>query len=138
MVSLDVVVSFSSSSGSETVSSLLSVPNDDSGMFSVMPIALFISEAVRATGSLLLSFAGGDTSQYFETHVAFVVGSRAVDRAQWDLSRGRTIPAREVTLDPELARESTQRCVICNSSLLRCSWCSAAQKYWPCRHYFHC
>ena len=48
MVSLDVVVSFSSSSGSETVSSLLSVPNDDSGMFLVMPIALFISEAFTA------------------------------------------------------------------------------------------
>ena len=102
-VSMDVLVSFSSSSGSEAVSSLLSVPNDDSGMFLVMPIALFISEAVRATGSLLLSFASGDTSLCFETQVAFVVGSRAVDRAQWDLSRGRTIPAREVTLDPELA-----------------------------------
>ena len=75
MVSLDVVVSFSSSGGSEAVSSLLSVPNDDSGMFLVMPIALFISEAVRATSSLLLSFAGGDTSLWLETHVAFVVGS---------------------------------------------------------------
>ena len=28
----------------------------------VIPIALFISKAVRATGSLLLSFAGGDTA----------------------------------------------------------------------------
>ena len=59
---MDVVVSFSSSSGSEAVSSLLIVPNDDSGILSVIPIALFGSEAVRATGSLLLSFAGGDTA----------------------------------------------------------------------------
>ena len=29
-------------------------------MFLVIPIALFISEAVRATASLLLSYAGGD------------------------------------------------------------------------------
>ena len=36
------------------------MPNDDSGILSVVPIALFISEAVRATGSLLLSYAGGD------------------------------------------------------------------------------
>ena len=43
---MDVVVSF--------LSSLLTVPNDDSGILSVVPIALFISEAVRATGSLLL------------------------------------------------------------------------------------
>ena len=61
-VSIDVVVSFSSSSGSEAVSSLLTVPNDDSGILSVIPIALFISKALRATGSLLLSFAGGDTA----------------------------------------------------------------------------
>eukprot|EP00450_Noctiluca_scintillans_P031051 CAMPEP_0194555686 /NCGR_PEP_ID=MMETSP0253-20130528/98365_1 /TAXON_ID=2966 /ORGANISM="Noctiluca scintillans" /LENGTH=716 /DNA_ID=CAMNT_0039403185 /DNA_START=160 /DNA_END=2307 /DNA_ORIENTATION=+ len=61
-VSMDVVVSSSSSSGSEAVSSLLTVPNDDSGILSVIPIALFGSEAVRATGSLLLSFAGGDTA----------------------------------------------------------------------------
>ena len=33
---LDVVASFSSSGGSEAVSSLLSVPNDDSGMFLVI------------------------------------------------------------------------------------------------------
>ena len=51
---------FSSSSGSEEVSSLLSVPNVDSGILSVIPIALFISEAVRATASLLLSYTGGD------------------------------------------------------------------------------
>ena len=38
------------------------VPNDDSGLLSVIPIALFGSEAVRATGSLILSFAGGDTA----------------------------------------------------------------------------
>ena len=57
-----VVVSFFSSSGSETLISLLTVPNDDSGILSVVPIALFISEAVRATGSLLLSYAGGDTA----------------------------------------------------------------------------
>ena len=36
------------------------------GIFSVIPIALFISEAVRATGSLLLSFAGGDTAGLME------------------------------------------------------------------------
>ena len=59
---MDVVVSFSSSSGSEAVSSLLTVPNDGSGIFLVIPIGLFISKAVRATGSLLLSFAGGDTA----------------------------------------------------------------------------
>ena len=37
---------------------VLSVPNDLSGLLSVIPIALFGSEAVRATGSLILSFAG--------------------------------------------------------------------------------
>ena len=37
-----------------TVSLLLTVPNDDSGILSVIPSALFISEAVSATGSLLL------------------------------------------------------------------------------------
>ena len=36
------------------------VSNDDSGILSVVPIALFGSEAVRVTGSLLLSVAGGD------------------------------------------------------------------------------
>ena len=39
----------------------------------------------------------------FETHVGFIMGFRAVDRAQWDLSHGRSIPAREVILNPELA-----------------------------------
>ena len=38
------------------------MPNDDSGILSVIPSTLFISKAVRATGSLLLSFAGGDTA----------------------------------------------------------------------------
>ena len=38
------------------------MPNVDSGILLVIPIALFISEAVRATGSLLVSFAGGDTA----------------------------------------------------------------------------
>ena len=47
-----------SASQHEEVSSLLSVPNDLSGLLSVIPIALFGSEAVRATGSLILSFAG--------------------------------------------------------------------------------
>ena len=47
-----------SASQHEKVSSLLSVPNDLSGLLSVIPIALFGSEAVRATGSLILSFAG--------------------------------------------------------------------------------
>ena len=47
-VSMDVLVSFSSSSGSEAVSSLLSELNDDSGIFFVVPIGL-----LRATGSLL-------------------------------------------------------------------------------------
>ena len=61
-VSLVFVVSYSSSSGSEAVNSLLTVPNDDSGIFLLIPIGLFISKAVRATGSLLLSFAGGDTA----------------------------------------------------------------------------
>ena len=51
---MDVVVSF--------LSSFLTVPNIDSGILSVVPIALFISDAVRATGSLLLSFASGDTA----------------------------------------------------------------------------
>ena len=37
-----------------TVSLMLTVPNDDSGILSVIPSALFISEAVSATGSLLL------------------------------------------------------------------------------------
>ena len=44
------------------VSLLLIVPNDDSGILSVIPSALFISKAVRGIGSLLLSFAGGDTA----------------------------------------------------------------------------
>ena len=47
-----------SASQHEEVSSLLSVSNDLSGLLSVIPIALFGSEAVRATGSLILSFAG--------------------------------------------------------------------------------
>ena len=51
---MDVVVSFSSSSGSEAVSSLLTVPNDGSGIFLVIPIGLFISKGVRATGSTFL------------------------------------------------------------------------------------
>ena len=38
------------------------VPNDASGILTVIHIALFGSEAVRATGSLLLSFAGGHTA----------------------------------------------------------------------------
>ena len=49
-VSMDVLVSFSSSSGSEAVSSLLTELNDFSGIFLVVPIGLFI---LRATGSLL-------------------------------------------------------------------------------------
>ena len=48
---MDVLVSFSNSSGSEAVSSLLTELNDDSGIFLVVPIGLFIW---RATGSLLL------------------------------------------------------------------------------------
>ena len=40
----------------------LTVPNDDSEILSVVPIDLFGSEAVRVTGPLLLSFAGGDTA----------------------------------------------------------------------------
>ena len=44
------------------MSLLLTVPNDDSGILSVIPSAPFISKAVRATGSLLVSFAGGDTA----------------------------------------------------------------------------
>ena len=42
-VSMDVVVSFFSSSGSEAVSSLLTVPKDDSGILSVIPIAQLFS-----------------------------------------------------------------------------------------------
>ena len=48
------------------VSLLLTVPNDDSGILSVIPSALFISKAVRATGSLHLSIAGGDTPSLVE------------------------------------------------------------------------
>ena len=40
----------------------LTVPNDDSEILSVVPIDLFGAEAVRVTGSLLLSFADGDTA----------------------------------------------------------------------------
>ena len=47
---------------SSTARCLTSVPNDDSGILSVIPSALFISKAVGATGSPLLSFAGGDTA----------------------------------------------------------------------------
>ena len=35
--------------------------------FSKFPIALFASEAVKVTGSLLLSFAGGDTACLVQT-----------------------------------------------------------------------
>ena len=42
-----------SASQHEEVSSLLSVPNDLSGLLSVIPIALFGSEAVRASSLLL-------------------------------------------------------------------------------------
>ena len=45
-----------SASQHEEVSSLLSVPKDLSGLLSVIPIALFGSEVVRVTSSLLLSF----------------------------------------------------------------------------------
>ena len=48
-------VSFSSSSESEAVSSLFTVQNDGSGILSVIPFAL-VSEAVKITSSLLLSF----------------------------------------------------------------------------------
>ena len=47
---MDVLVSFSSSSGSEAASSLLTELNGDTGIFFVIPIRLFI---LRATGSLL-------------------------------------------------------------------------------------
>ena len=58
---MDVLVSFSSNSGSEAVSSLLTGLNEDSGIFLVIPVGLFI---LRATGSLLfLSFAGGDKAR---------------------------------------------------------------------------
>ena len=42
------------------VSLLLTVPNDDSGILTVIPLALFVSEAESFTSSLLLSFAGGE------------------------------------------------------------------------------
>ena len=35
--------------------------------FSIFPIALFASEVVRATGSLLLAIAGGDTARLVQT-----------------------------------------------------------------------
>ena len=38
------------------------MPNDGSGILTVISIALFGSEAERLTSSLLLSFAGGDTA----------------------------------------------------------------------------
>ena len=47
---MDILVSFSSSSGSEAVSSLLTELNGDSAIFLVIPIGLFI---LRATDSLL-------------------------------------------------------------------------------------
>ena len=50
-----------SASQHEEVSSLLSVPNDLSGLLSVIPIAPFGSEAVRLASSLLLSFLVGTT-----------------------------------------------------------------------------
>ena len=37
------------------------VQNDGSGILTVVPIALFVSEAVRFTSSLLLSFLVGTT-----------------------------------------------------------------------------
>ena len=43
------------------VSLLLTLSNDDSEILTVIPLALFGSEAERFTSSLLLSFAGGDT-----------------------------------------------------------------------------
>ena len=58
-VSMDVLVSFSGSSGSEAMSSLLTELNDDSGIFLVIPIGL-----LRATGSMFfLSFTGGDNAR---------------------------------------------------------------------------
>ena len=48
-VSMDVLVSFSSSSGSEAVSSLLTELNEHSGIFLVIPIRLFIFESDRFT-----------------------------------------------------------------------------------------
>ena len=36
------------------------MPNDDSGILTVIPLVLFVSEAQRFTSSLLLSFAVGE------------------------------------------------------------------------------
>ena len=58
----------------------LTVPNDDSGILSVVPIALFAFEARRITGSLLLSFVGGDT--------ACLVGTTHSDAAWAALQHG--------------------------------------------------
>ena len=41
------------------MSLLLTVPNDDSGILSVIPSALFISKAVRATGSAAITALKG-------------------------------------------------------------------------------
>ena len=46
---MDVLASFSSSSGSEAVRSLLTDLNDDSGIFLVIPIGLFILRTDRFT-----------------------------------------------------------------------------------------
>ena len=54
---MDVVVSFSSSSGSETVSSLLSVPNDDSGILSWLSVVgLERTWDQKLSSGLLLTF----------------------------------------------------------------------------------
>ena len=56
------------------VSLLLTVPNDDSGILTVIPLVLFGSEAERFTSSLLLSFAGGDTASLVDRVIVMPLG----------------------------------------------------------------
>ena len=52
-VSMDVVVSFFCSCGSEAVNSLLTVPNDDSGILSVIPMCFVATLVSLATAPQL-------------------------------------------------------------------------------------
>ena len=69
-----------SSSASEIVSSVLTMPSDVSGTLSVRKVVLFGGQAVRVNGSVLMSLTGGDTTS--------LVGSNHSDAAWAAMLRG--------------------------------------------------